>query len=258
VQDVFKNSNESVFKKTLAIFQALLRTVRSIEEVSDAISDIKFAIGRLTGAEAAKKAAGNDVKKGVDAFSGLLGGKKKDKDETKDKTTTGKDKVSGAASVAAKTGISKLADVAASKLAEKTAKKNAKAMAKEAAAARDDADATEKLAASKFFLAEASKGFPGAALAAAATTIMIASVKAAKPFAHGGIIHGLPFDGSIARVSDGEMIVNSYQQQKLWNAISSGNLGGNNQAGGEVTFTIKGHDLQGVLDNYNRKMGRAR
>jgi TP901 family phage tail tape measure protein len=258
VQDVFKNSNESVFKKTLAIFQALLRTVRSIEEVSDAISDIKFAIGKLTGAEAAKKAAGNDVKKGVDAFSGLLGGDKKDKDkDTKDKTTTGKDKVSGAAS-AAKTGISKLADVAASKLAEKTAKQNAKAMAKEAAAARDDADATEKLAASKFFLAEASKGFPGAALAAAATTIMIASVKAAKPFAHGGIIHGKPFDGSIARVSDGEMIVNSYQQQKLWNAISSGNLGGNNQAGGEVTFTIKGHDLQGVLDNYNRKMGRAR
>ena len=107
-------------------------------------------------------------------------------------------------------------------------------------------------------MGEEGKGLPGAALGAGSTTIVITSDKAEKPFAHGGIIHGLPFDGSIARVSDGEMIVNSYQQQKLWNAISSGNLGGNNQAGGEVTFTIKGHDLQGVLDNYNRKMGRAR
>lgn len=228
VEETFRNSNKNVFEKALATFQAIHQSVKATEGVLQAIQKIKSLIGKLNGA-----------RKGLDAMGKVISGKSKDKN--------------GDVGIA-----SKVSGVVASKLATKETVKNTKAMAVEATTAKSDADATMKLASAKLFLAEADKGLAGAGLAAAATGIMIASVEAAKPFAHGGIVHGKPFDGSIARVSDGEMIVNSYQQQKLWNAISSGNLGGNNQAGGEVTFTIKGHDLQGVLDNYNRKMGRAR
>lgn len=228
VEETFRNSNKNVFEKALATFQAIHQSVKATEGVLQAIQKIKSLIDKLNGA-----------RKGLDAMGKVISGKSKDKN--------------GDVGIA-----SKVSGVVASKLATKETVKNTKAMAVEATTAKSDADATMKLASAKLFLAEADKGLAGAGLAAAATGIMIASVKAAKPYANGGIIHGLPFDGSIAKVSDGEMIVNSYQQQKLWNAISSGNLGGNNQAGGEVTFTIKGHDLQGVLDNYNRKMGRAR
>jgi TP901 family phage tail tape measure protein len=228
VQDVFKNSNESVFKKALTIFESILQTIRSVEQVVDTIKEIRSTIEKMKGAETAMKAIG-----------GIVGGKNGKKD-------------SGALSGV----VGKVTGAAASKLATKTTDESTKSITKEAIAAKNDASAVMELASAKFFLAEADKGLPGAGLGAAATAIMVASVATAKPFAQGGIIDGKPFDGSIAKVSGGEMIINAGQQGKLWNAISSGNLGGN--GGGEITVRIHGRDLVGVLNNQNNKMRRAK
>ena len=69
-------------------------------------------------------------------------------------------------------------------------------------------------------------------------------------YASGGIVGGNSFTGDkqLARVNSGEMILNKGQQATLFKAIQSGNLGG----GGNVEFKIRGADLVGTLNNYNR------
>ena len=89
----------------------------------------------------------------------------------------------------------------------------------------------------------------------AAMASIIASMAMLPKFATGGIVGGASYGGDrqLVRVNSGEMILNHQQQAKLWNAISSGNIGG-----GDVTFRIEGQQLVGVLNNYNSKYSRLR
>ena len=103
-----------------------------------------------------------------------------------------------------------------------------------------------------------------AALAAvvAAVTSVIASIQsvASQSFADGGIFQGKTTIGdyNFARVNAGEMILNNRQQQHLFNLLNSGTQAHDNSTGGNVTFTIHGSDLQGTLNNYNKRVNRVR
>lgn len=146
--------------------------------------------------------------------------------------------------------------------------KNTAAAASQTAAA---ANATETVSAEAAAMAEgtasgASLPFPAniAAIAAIVGSIvsviaMIASLSAPK-YATGGVAGGVVQGGGLTngdriniRVNKGEMILNSSQQGKLWQAINSGNLGASNPVlEGAVEFEIRGDTLYGVLSNYNK------
>lgn len=114
--------------------------------------------------------------------------------------------------------------------------------------------------------AEASKApFPAniAAIASTVAAIMgvigtIASV--AGSFAEGGIISGGSQIGDqmVAKVNSGEMIINGKQQQNLWKAISTGNLGGNTENQISVSnVRVKGSDLYLALKNYSKVKSKS-
>lgn len=114
--------------------------------------------------------------------------------------------------------------------------------------------------------AEASKvPFPAniAAIASTVAAIMgvigtIASV--AGSFAEGGIISGGSQIGDqmVAKVNSGEMIINGKQQQNLWKAISTGNLGGNTENHISVSnVRVKGSDLYLALKNYSKVKSKS-
>lgn len=115
-------------------------------------------------------------------------------------------------------------------------------------------------------LAGAAKVEPWPAKVAAIASIVaqilgvIGTIASISKFADGGIIGGATSIGdyNLARVNRGEMILNSRQQQHLFNLLNGGTQAHDNSNGGNVTFTIHGHDLQGTLNNYNRKTGRVR
>lgn len=98
----------------------------------------------------------------------------------------------------------------------------------------------------------------------AAVTAVISSIQStsSQSFADGGIFNGKTTIGdyNLARVNSGEMILNNRQQQRLFNMLNNGSVfnGFNADQTGNVTFTIHGSDLQGTLNNYNRKAGRVR
>lgn len=94
----------------------------------------------------------------------------------------------------------------------------------------------------------------GGAIAAA-----IAAFALIPKFATGGVIGGTKYSGdqNLARVNSGEMIINGSQQKHLWNAISGNKLGGSS-IGGDVTFTIAGDKLKGVLKNHDSKMNKIK
>ena len=109
--------------------------------------------------------------------------------------------------------------------------------------------------------AEASKvPFPANIPAIATTVATIMSVigtiaSVAGSFAEGGIIYGGSQlgDQMVAKVNAGEMIINGKQQQNLWKAISTGNLGGNRENTVTVTnVRVKGSDLYLALKNYSK------
>ena len=115
-------------------------------------------------------------------------------------------------------------------------------------------------------LAESSKvKFPAniPAIATTIATIMavigtIASV--AGSFAEGGIISGGSQIGDqmVAKVNSGEMIINGKQQQNLWKAISTGNLGGNTENHISVSnVRVKGSDLYLALKNYSKVKSKS-
>lgn len=89
----------------------------------------------------------------------------------------------------------------------------------------------------------------------AAMASIIAAMATLPKFASGGIVGGTSYTGDrqLVRVNSGEMILNHQQQAQLWNAISSGSVGG-----GEVQFRIEGQQLVGVLNNYNSKYRKVR
>lgn len=90
-------------------------------------------------------------------------------------------------------------------------------------------------------------GFISAALAA------ISTISNAK-FASGGIVGGTSYRGDrlTANVNSGEMILTRQQQRNLFDAISSGDIGG----GGSGAALVRGEDIYVSLSNYMRRSGR--
>lgn len=94
---------------------------------------------------------------------------------------------------------------------------------------------------------------PALAIAAIASVLgMMASV-AQIAFAEGGVVPGQTFgDGLMARVSSGEVVMNSHDAKNLYDAIHSGNLGGG--GGGLI---VRGEDLVQAVNNYGARTGRG-
>lgn len=88
---------------------------------------------------------------------------------------------------------------------------------------------------------------------------LVTLVSQLKGFASGGIVGGQSFSGDnvLARLNSGEMVINRQDQNRLWNFIKDGSPS-SRAMGGNVTFTLQGSTLQGVLNNYNRKNRQVR
>lgn len=85
--------------------------------------------------------------------------------------------------------------------------------------------------------------------------IVASTISQLKGYNTGGIIDGNSIHGDkvLARVNSGEMVLNKRQQSNLFRQLN--NATNNASAlGGNVTFTIHGSELVGVIDNYNSKM----
>ena len=123
-----------------------------------------------------------------------------------------------------------------------------------AKAAKDRAIAEGAEAVTKGASSVADIPYVGPVLAVAAAASILAAIIAAgsklKGFAKGGIVGGNSFagDNNVIRANSSEMVLTRGQQASLWKAIQSGNLGG----GGNVEFVIRGDQLWGTLQNYNR------
>lgn len=104
--------------------------------------------------------------------------------------------------------------------------------------------------------------FVALAAVVAAVTSVIGSIQsiASQSFADGGIFQGKTTVGdyNFARVNSGEMILNNRQQQHLFNLLNNPTISTSSTDGGNVTFTIHGSDLQGTLNNYNKRVNRVR
>ena len=72
-------------------------------------------------------------------------------------------------------------------------------------------------------------------------------------YAEGGIIPGQDYnDGITARVSSGEMIINSADQKRLYDSIHSGLIGG-----GSVQGAVTGEQIVFAVNNYGRRTNRG-
>mgnify|MGYP005965626781 FL=1 len=102
--------------------------------------------------------------------------------------------------------------------------------------------------------------FAGPALAAAQIATMQALIAAAAipKFASGGIVTGGPSSGDkiLARVNAGEMILNGSQQSNLFDAINSGQLGGNKTLSSTVTTKVRSKDLILAINNELKSQGK--
>lgn len=104
------------------------------------------------------------------------------------------------------------------------------------------------------------------AAAAAITASLISAFSKSKTqkFSRGGIFKGTSSvnDKNYARLNDGEMVLNTQQQKKLFQMLNSNGVLDRNSdsgnAGGEVHFVIEGDKLVGTLNNYNRKISHSR
>lgn len=97
--------------------------------------------------------------------------------------------------------------------------------------------------------------FVGAALAVAAIAAITAALMAGMgKFAKGGIVGGNSYSGDkqVARLNSSEMVLTRGQQAQLWGFISGGSKRTN---GGEITFRLRGSDIVGSINNYNRLTG---
>lgn len=85
---------------------------------------------------------------------------------------------------------------------------------------------------------------------AAGLAAVIGALSMMKKFASGGIVGGNSYSGDkvISRLNSGEMVINRSQQRTLWDIVN----GRKGTGSGEVQFKIRGADLVGTLNNYNR------
>lgn len=96
---------------------------------------------------------------------------------------------------------------------------------------------------------------------AATVTSMFARFASIGKFAEGGIVGGNSTIGdyNIARVNSGEMILNGSQQKRLFNMLNGeGGLSDESSGGQKVELVVRGQDLVGVLNNYNKKINKVR
>lgn len=95
----------------------------------------------------------------------------------------------------------------------------------------------------------------GAAIITAVGTTMaqLYNIMQPKTYAEGGIIPGQDYnDGITARVSSGEMIINSADQKRLYDSIHSGSIGG-----GSVQGSVTGEQIVFAVNNYGRRTNRG-
>ena len=116
----------------------------------------------------------------------------------------------------------------------------------------EEAKAAASASAAAAGAASSTAGIPiiGPALAIGAVAAVVAAILAGmKKFATGGFVGGNSYSGDkqLARVNSGELILNPSQQRNLLN-LANGKSGNN----GQVEFKIRGADLVGTLNNYNR------
>ena len=86
--------------------------------------------------------------------------------------------------------------------------------------------------------------------------IVASTISQLKGYESGGIIDGTSYHGDklLARVNSNEMILNQRQQHNLFRMLDTAQPKANGVTGNNVTFTIHGSELVGVIENYNNKM----
>lgn len=163
--------------------------------------------------------------------------------------------------------------LAATKQAEGLATQTASAAAVEAAATQTAAQtaqvttaiaanaalakSAQVLMASQATAAYAAIPFAGIGLAAKQIAGMKALIVGASAFARGGIVGGNDYhDNTIARVSSGEMILNSRQQRNLFNSINRNELGGGGVQRVEIVGRLRGSDIYFSQRNDSSRHGR--
>lgn len=152
-------------------------------------------------------------------------------------TAMSANKVASLAEEATAEGASAAATVAAENAKSAAVTKTAAALAGEAVAGA---------AAS-----QASIPYIGPILAAAAAAAIAAMLATSmKGFAKGGIVGGDSTEGdkNVVRVNSGEAILTKQMQANLISMLRNGGTGGN------VNFRIKGSDLVGVFQNYDKRL----
>lgn len=206
----------SAFEQMTAVFDTLIGSIESVISVYETINGLIELFGEISELSAQKKVA-------AAAAEGA------------------------AVATEATTEATANATVAASEEAA-----NATTMATNAAASLQN----QVLTATENTAAYAAIPFIGPELAAAAQTAYEAlwAAAAIPIFADGGIFNGATSIGdyNIARVNDGEMILNGTQQKRLFNILDGTGAVGTTATvvGGEVK--IKGSDLYVALKNYGK------
>ena len=109
-------------------------------------------------------------------------------------------------------------------------------------------------------IAEGSKApwFMQVAVIAGLVANIIATFASIPQFANGGIIQGASKIGdyNVARVNDGEMILNGRQQAHLFKMLDSGNINTSTIAVQNPEIRIKGADIYLSQKNYKNITGR--
>ena len=80
-------------------------------------------------------------------------------------------------------------------------------------------------------------------------------------FASGGVVRGGSYvgDHNLYGLNAGETVLTQSQSASLWSALESGRLGYNRPfSSNDITFKIKGADLYGALNNYNKIKSKTR
>lgn len=97
--------------------------------------------------------------------------------------------------------------------------------------------------------------FP-ANLAAMATVVStITSIIASLNYADGGVVPGSNYhDGIRANLSSGEMVINQHDQNRLFQAIKTGDFG---QASGGGTAEVRAEKVVMAINNWGRRTGRG-
>lgn len=141
---------------------------------------------------------------------------------------------------------------------------NATAKTTEAGANTLEAGTAGAAAAAEAGKSVASVPYVGPILAIAAIASVMAAIigviASSKGFAGGGIIDGATSIGdyNLARVNNGEMILNGTQQKRLFNLLDGNSgFGSSGNVGGQVEFKLKGTELIGVINNVNKKRSKV-